>query len=152
MYLRHTLTEKEVTKTLRELLGNPQYMAQVSRYKIVLGFPIGNYFYGFSPDACFARFSAMWRDMGREGFEEAVYWLELLIKYGNLDHLRINDFDLNLVQYLCLDVLAFYLLVLSVLLSSIFWLTRVTMIKWLEKTRLQRPIIKGSSSVKKKAV
>ena len=113
----------------------------------------------------------MWRDMGREGFEEAVYWLELffsiflffifniffywlelLIKYANLDHLKINDFDLNLVQYLCLDVLAFYLLVLSVLLSSIFWLTRVTMIKWLEKTRLQRPIIKGSSSVKKKAV
>ena len=35
----------------------------------------------------------MWRDMGREGFEEAVYWLELLIKYGNLDHLKINDFD-----------------------------------------------------------
>ena len=54
MYLRHTLTENEVTKTLRELLGNPQYMAQVSRYKIVLGFPIGNDFYGFSPDACFA--------------------------------------------------------------------------------------------------
>ena len=88
--------------------------------------------------------------MGREGFEEAVYWLELLIKYGNLDHLKINDFDLNLVQYLCLDVLAFYLLVLLVLLSSLFWLTRVTMMGWLEKTRLQRTI-KGSSSVKKKA-
>ena len=54
MYLRHTLTEKEVTKTLRELLGNPEYMTQVSRYKIVLGFPIGNDFYEFSPDDCFA--------------------------------------------------------------------------------------------------
>ena len=28
---RHTLTEREVTKALLELLGNPQYLAQVSR-------------------------------------------------------------------------------------------------------------------------
>ena len=88
----------------------------------------------------------MWRDMGREGFEEAVFWLELLIKYGNLDHLRINDFDLNLVQYLCLDVLAFYLLILLVFFGGFFWMIRVT------KTRLmQRPTSKAFSSRKKKA-
>ena len=88
----------------------------------------------------------MWRDMGREGFEEAVFWLELLIKYGNLDHLRINDFDLNLVQYLCLDVLAFYLLILLVVFGGFFWMIRVT------KTRLmQRPTAKAFSSTKKKA-
>ena len=89
--------------------------------------------------------------MGREGFEEAVYWLELLIKYGNLDHLRINDFDLNLVQYLCLDVLAFYLLVLLVVFGSFSWLIRVTMMGWLEKTRLvQRPTSKTICSANKK--
>ena len=94
----------------------------------------------------------MWRDMGREGFEEAIYWLELLIKYGNLDHLRINDFDLNLVQYLCLDVLAFYLLVFLVVFGSFSWLIRVTMMGWLEKTRLaQRPTSKTICSSKKKA-
>ena len=88
----------------------------------------------------------MWRDMGREGFEEAVFWLELLIKYGNLDHLRINDFDLNLVQYLCLDVLAFYLLIFLVVFGGFFWIIRVT------KTRLmQRPTSKAFSSTKKKA-
>ena len=93
----------------------------------------------------------MWRDMGREGFEEAVYWLELLIKYGNLDHLRINDFDLNLVQYLCLDVLAFYLLVFLVVFGSFSWLIRVTMMGWLEKTRLvQKPTGKTICSAKKK--
>ena len=75
----------------------------------------------------------MWRDMGREGFEEAVFWLELLIKYGNLDHLRINDFDLNLVQYLCLDVLAFYLLIFLVVFGVFFWVIRVTMPGLLEK-------------------
>ena len=94
----------------------------------------------------------MWRDMGREGFEEAIFWLELLIKYGNLDHLRINDFDLNLVQYLCLDMLAFYLLILLVVFGSFFWMTRVTMSGWLGKTRpTQRPTSKAISSTKKKA-
>ena len=94
----------------------------------------------------------MWRDMGREGFEEAVYWLELLIKYGNLDHLRINDFDLNLVQYLCIDVLAFYFLIFLVFFGGFFWMIRVTMMGWLEKTRLtQRPTGKVISFTKKKA-
>ena len=90
--------------------------------------------------------------MGREGFEEAVYWLELLIKYGNLDHLRINDFDLNLVQYLCLDVLAFYLLIFLGVFGSFVWMIRVTMMGWLEKTRLmQRPATKAISCTKRKA-
>ena len=90
--------------------------------------------------------------MGREGFEEAVYWLELLIKYGNLDHLRINDFDLNLVQYLCLDVLALYLLIFLGVFGSFFWIIRVTMMGWLEKTRLmQRPATKAISCTKRKA-
>ena len=107
-------------------------------------------FMGFHLMLVLPRFSAMWRDMGREGFEEAVYWLELLIKYGNLDHLRINDFDLNLVQYLCLDVLAFYLLIFLVILGSLFWAIRVTMMGWLDKTRL-RPTAKISSTKKKAA-
>lgn len=34
----------------------------------------------------------------RTGYEEAVYWLELLIKYRNLDHLQINDNRLNTLQ------------------------------------------------------
>ena len=76
--------------------------------------------------------------------------MELLIKYGNLDHLKINDFDLNLVQYLCLDVLAFYLLIFLVILGSFLWAIRVTMMGWLDKTRL-RPTAKTISSTKKKA-
>ena len=90
--------------------------------------------------------------MGREGFEEAVFWLELLIEYGNLDHLRINDSDLNLVQYLCLDVLAFYLLIFLVVFGGVFWMIRVTWTSWLEKTSLtQRPTAKAFSRTKIKA-
>ena len=62
------MTEKEVTKTLRELLGNPQYVTQVSRYKIVLGFPIGNDFYGFSPNACSAKVFCNVEGYGKGGF------------------------------------------------------------------------------------
>ena len=30
--LRHSLTERDVTKALRKLLDDPQYMSQASRY------------------------------------------------------------------------------------------------------------------------
>ena len=57
----------------------------------------------------------MWRSDERSGFNEAIYWIELLIKYGNFDHLQINDRHLNLLQYFSVDVIAFYLLLLTVL-------------------------------------
>jgi hypothetical protein len=39
----------------------------------------------------------------------------LLLQYGNLDHLRINDGDMSLVQYLSIDVvIALVLLLLLV--------------------------------------
>ena len=84
-----------MTSALRRLLDEPKFVAQV------------------------ARFAAMWRGMGREGFSEAVYWLELLIQYGHLDHLRINDGDLNFVQYFCLDVLALYLVLVMALFAVV---------------------------------
>ena len=90
--------------------------------------------------------------MGREGFEEAVYWLELLIKYGNLDHLRINDFDLNLAQYFCLDVLTFFLVLFLGLLGLLAWLVKVTMVGWLQKTRLPYKVTRGGRSMKKKTL
>ena len=59
------------------------------------------------------RYSDMWRSDQRSGFDEAIYWIELLIKYGNFDHLQINDRHLNLLQYFSVDVIAFYLLLLT---------------------------------------
>ena len=57
----------------------------------------------------------MWRSDERSGFNEAIYWIELLLKYGNFDHLQINDRHLNLLQYFSVDVIAFYLLIMTVL-------------------------------------
>jgi hypothetical protein len=84
--------------------------------------------------SCPARYAAMWRDMGREGFDEAVYWLELLIKYGDLEHLAINDFNLNIVQYLCLDVVALFLGILCL----VVWAGRVCFMWWLRRSCVQK--------------
>ena len=61
------------------------------------------------------RYSDMWRSDERTGFDEAIYWIELLIKYGNFDHLQINDGHLNLLQYFSVDVIGFYLLLVTAL-------------------------------------
>ena len=74
----------------------------------------------------------MWRSDQRSGFDEAIYWLELLIKYGNFDHLKINDRHLNLLQYFLVDVIAFYLLIFSLIT---FLATKLFVIKL--KTYLQ---------------
>ena len=69
-------------------------------------------------------FSDMWRDEKTSAFDEAIYWMELLLKYGNLDHLRINDHHLNLFQYLCHDVLLFFLLILIAMVYLTYRLTK----------------------------
>ena len=88
---RYNLNHHLVTEAITEILQNKSYQRQVNRY------------------------SDMWRADERSGFQEAIYWIELLIKYGNFDHLQINDRHLNLLQYFSVDVIAFYLLILTVL-------------------------------------
>ena len=46
------------------------------------------------------------------------------LQYGNLDHLRINDGELSLVQYLCLDVVVGWALVLLLLPVVLLTITR----------------------------
>jgi len=89
---RHNIEADDVIYKINQLIENPMYKNQVER------------------------FADMWRDERFTPIEEATYWIELLHKYGNLDHLRINDGDLNLLQYLCLDVVLFWSL-LAVLAS-----------------------------------
>ena len=69
-------------------------------------------------------FADMWRDQDRPGFDEAIYWIELLIKYGNFQHLQINDHDLNILQYLSVDVVFAYILII-LLTMMILWKTLI---------------------------
>jgi hypothetical protein len=43
----------------------------------------------------------------------------LFVKFGNFDHLRINDGEMNLVQYLCLDIVLVWSLVFILLLAGL---------------------------------
>ena len=54
----------------------------------------------------------MWREE-RSGFDEAIYWIELLIKFGNFDHLKIHDQHLNVLQYFCFDVFLLYFIIIN---------------------------------------
>ena len=65
----------------------------------------------------------MWKSsQERSGFEEAIYWIELLIKFKNFDHLKINDGHLNLIQYFCIDVFFLYFFIL---LTTLVFLIKV---------------------------
>ena len=51
-------------------------------------------------------FSEMWKSQMRlSPRDEATFWIETLLKYGNLDHLRLQDYHLNLIQYFSIDVI-----------------------------------------------
>ena len=78
-----------------------------------------------------ARYSSIWRlSESRSGFDEAIYWIELLIKLGNFDHLKINDGDLSLIQYFCVDVILFFIFITTFLLYlslKMYFFTREVM-------------------------
>ena len=65
------------------------------------------------------RYSAMWREE-RSGFDEAIYWIELLIKFGNFDHLKIHDKHLNVLQYFCFDVFLLYFIIINLNIYVLF--------------------------------
>jgi glucuronosyltransferase len=66
------------------------------------------------------RHADIWRDQPVTPAEEMRYWLELLVKYKNLDHLRIHDDHLNLLQYLCIDVIAFLTAIVLLCIFALF--------------------------------
>ena len=67
----------------------------------------------------------MWKSsQERSGFEEAIYWIELLIKLKNFDHLKINDGHLNLIQYFCIDVFLLYFVIFVTTLSFLLKLAK----------------------------
>ena len=72
------------------------------------------------------RFAALWRDQdpGRLPRETMAHWLEILVKYRNLDHLLIQDKHLNLLQYFSVDVIAFLLAISAVCSALVFLLAR----------------------------
>ncbi|XP_077863640.1 UDP-glucuronosyltransferase 2B33-like, partial [Saccoglossus kowalevskii] len=62
-----------------------------------------------------ARLSSIQRDTPMPPGDTAVYWVEHILKFGG-DHLKPASLELNLVQYLLLDIAVFLLIVVAIVI------------------------------------
>ena len=66
------------------------------------------------------RYADMWRDAKQTPREEAVSWIEHVMRFKRLNHLKIEDGHLNFFQYFCLDVIAFLAAIFCIFSYSVF--------------------------------
>ncbi|CAG7715949.1 unnamed protein product [Allacma fusca] len=78
--------------------------------------------------------STVFRDRSRDPVDEAVYWTEYVMRYKGATHLRSASRELNFFQYHCLDVGAF--LVVSIVL--VLWLLKTCTVRLIRKCRGKR--------------
>ncbi|KAL7640155.1 UNVERIFIED_CONTAM: hypothetical protein RMT77_009569 [Armadillidium vulgare] len=52
--------------------------------------------------------------------KKAVWLLEHIIETKGAPHLKLGSRDLHLLQYLCIDIIAFFLLIIAIFLTAIF--------------------------------
>ena len=57
--------------------------------------------------------------------EEATFWIETLAQHGHFDHLKIQDWHLNWIQYFSIDVIAVLLFLIAVLIIGITWICKI---------------------------
>ncbi|XP_072036741.1 UDP-glucuronosyltransferase 2A2-like [Amphiura filiformis] len=81
-----TLTSDELAQAIRTVISDPIYKNNATRI------------------------SAIFRDSPRTPTELAADWVEYVIRHGGAKHLRSAALDLNIFQYLLLDVIAVLLL------------------------------------------
>ena len=79
------------------------------------------------------RAAQLWRkQMMIHPLEEATHWLELLIGYGDLKHLKMSDNNLNFWQYFCIDIiffLAFSLMIMLILCTLLCSMLKRKLVK-----------------------
>ena len=74
-----------------------------------------------------SKFSQMWRQQMQvqSPKEEATFWIETLAQHGHFDHLKIQDWHLNWIQYFSIDVIAVLLSLIVVLIIVIIWICKL---------------------------
>ena len=74
-----------------------------------------------------SKFSQMWRQQMQiqSPKEEATFWIETLAQHGHFDHLKIQDWHLNWIQYFSIDVIAVLLFLIAVLIIGITWICKI---------------------------
>ena len=86
-----TFTSEDLLAAITEVLENPAYSENI------------------------AKASEMFKNQPHHPLDVATYWIEHVIQHGG-DHLRSHALDLPWYQYLMLDIIATFSLVLLVLL------------------------------------
>lgn len=95
------ITEDIIYETVKEVLDNPKYANAVKR------------------------FSTLYRDRPLKAKDNAVYWLEYLLRYKGAPHMQSPLKTMSFVESTNLDVIAFILAVLYVVIKLLKLLTKV---------------------------
>ncbi|KAK6191987.1 hypothetical protein SNE40_003544 [Patella caerulea] len=93
-----TAKSDEILVNINEVIENPSYKLNVIRASQIL------------------------KELNKRNnsTEEATFWIEHVLKFGG-DYMRSSSVDMPLYQYLILDVLAFILLAVSIVLAVLFY-------------------------------
>ncbi|XP_072050023.1 UDP-glucuronosyltransferase 2A1-like [Amphiura filiformis] len=112
-----TLTSDELAQAIRTVIRDPSYKKNATRL------------------------SAIFRDSPRTPIEVAADWIEYVIRHGGAKHLRSAALDLNIFQYLLIDVIAVLLLAFITFMIIVYCSYRLCF-------RGCRRLCSGSSKVK----
>ncbi len=66
------------------------------------------------------RLSRIHHDRPIKPLDEAVFWIEFVMRNKGAKHLRVEAHNLTLYQYHCLDVFAFLIAIMTVVLYTFF--------------------------------
>ncbi|GAB6027700.1 hypothetical protein CHUAL_001939 [Chamberlinius hualienensis] len=70
------------------------------------------------------KMSAILRDQPQSAMESALYWIEYVIRHRGANHLKSADTRLTLFEYLLVDVILAFILLLSLLMLAGYWVTK----------------------------
>jgi glucuronosyltransferase len=79
--------------------------------------------------------SQQFRDNPVHPMEEAMFWIEYVIRYKGAKHLKSSAVDMDLYQYLLWDVVAFLALCLVMLLFTCFLVGKLVFITLQDNAR-----------------
>lgn len=68
--------------------------------------------------------SAVLKDQPQTAMERGMYWIEYVIRHRGAEHLKTADRHLNIFQYLLLDVLLIFIIMMCTMLLFFKWLIR----------------------------
>ncbi|KAJ8928785.1 hypothetical protein NQ314_018643 [Rhamnusium bicolor] len=107
------ISEEKLTSYLNEIITNPQYRENVKERSRIM------------------------KDRQIKPLDNAVYWVEYVIRHNGAKHLRVPYLDLTWYQYYLLDVLGFIFVVLFALVVLLRKIFRYICCRRVVKTKLK---------------